>query len=358
MGAAIDSACAQAAAAVVPAFNRQSSWPEAVRAGFGALLSFLASRPALARLVTAEVYAAGDAAIERRIEALSPLGALLENSTTIWSAMPAVVFEMIAGGVAHLLHETIKSDGPQSLPGLAPLCTYLTLIPFLGPEQACAAANGEGGGRAADERERPLDQAQIAAARSVSYDRSMNLVTWALMTQLAGRDKTAAELAAEAESEEGLVVETLNRLTAAGEIEAIGARDGETLYRAAPVHGLNVASTRQLTSWTPAERDQMIASVWRMIRSEVDDAAGNGFLGEHPESFLTRTPMWVDEEGWRELQKVHEQALAAGMEIAKRNRRRLEESGGQGFEVQSIQIAFEISESRGWPPRPDEPGTG
>jgi AcrR family transcriptional regulator len=357
MGAAIDSACAQAVAAVVPAFNRQSSWPEAVRAGFGALLSFLASRPALARLVTVEVYAAGDAAIARRIEALTPLGALLENNTTIWSATPAVVFEMIAGGVAHLLHDTVRSDGPQSLPGLAPLCTYLTLIPFLGPERACAAANGEGGGRAAEESERPLDQAQTVAARSVSYDRSMNLVTWAVMTQLAGRDKTAAELAAEAESEVGLVVETLNRLTAAGEIEAIGERGGETLYRAAPMHRLNVASTRQLTSWTPAERDQMIASVWRMIRSEVDAAAGNGFLGEHPDSFLTRTPMWVDEEGWRELQKIHEQALAAGMEIARRNRRRLEESGDLGFEVQSIQIAFEVPESREWPPRPDEPGT-
>lgn len=66
--------------------------------------------------------------------------------------------------------------------------------------------------------------------------------------------------------------------------------------------------------------------------------------------------MWVDEEGWRELKRVHERAIAAGIEIAERNRRRLEESGEQGFEVQSIQVAFEIPESHGRSPRPDEPG--
>jgi AcrR family transcriptional regulator len=358
LAAALDHACAQAVAAVVPAFNRHSAVPEAIRAGFGALLSFLASRPALARLVTVEVYAAGDAAIEQRIEALGPLRALLENNTTIWSATPPVVFEMIVGGLAHLLHEAVRSDGPESLPGLAPLCTYLTLLPFLGPEQACAAANGDGGGRSAEDKEGPLDQSKPLAAKPGSYDQSMDFASWTLITGLAGRDRTAAELAAETESDERRVVEILNRLTAAGEIEAIGERDGEKLYRAAPVHRLSVASTRQLASMTPSERDQMIAQVWRLIRRELDDAAGSGFLSEHPDSFLTRTPLWVDEEGWRELKRVHERALAASMEIAERNRRRLEESGDQGFEVQSIQIAFEIPESREWLPRPDEPGTG
>jgi AcrR family transcriptional regulator len=309
MAAAIDSACAQVMAAVVPAFNRQSSWPDAVRAGFGALLSFLASRPALARLVTVEVYAAGDAAIGRRIETLTPLAALLENNTTIPSASPPVVFEMIAGGVAHLLHETVRSDGPQALPGLAPLCTYLTLSPFLGPEGACAAANGDCG-RSGEDRSSTFEIEHSAAAKPVVYDRSMNLVSWTLLTLLAGRDRTANELAAELNGGEGLVVESLDRLVAKGQIEATGERDGEKLYSAAPMHRLN--------------------------------AAGSGFLGEDPDSFLTRTPMWVDEEGWRELKKAHERALATGTEIAERNRRRLEESGEKGFEVQSIQIAFEI----------------
>lgn len=356
--AAIDGACAQAIAALVPAFNRQDSWPEAVRAGFGALLSFLASRPALAWLVTAEVYAAGDAAVERRIEALSPLGALLANNTTMWSATPPVVFEMIGGGVAHLLHETVRLSGPDSLPGLAPICTYLTLFPFLGPELSCAAANGDGGGRGAGDRKYHSDPRSISAAKPVSYDHSMTSVSWKVMTLLAGRDKTAAEIAAETESDEELVVEYLSRLAAAGEIELAGERDGQSLYRAAPMHRLNVASTQQLTTRTPAERDQMVADIWMMIKAEIDIAADSGFLAERPDSYLTRTPMWVDDEGWRELKKLHEQTLTAGMEIATRNRRRLEESGGKGFEVQSVQAAFEVPDVPAWLPRPDEPGSG
>ena len=134
MAAAIDSACAQALAAVVPAFNRQTSWPDAVRAGFGALLNFLASRPALARLVTVEVYGAGDEAIERRAAAMAPLGSLIENNTTLWGTTPSIVFEMIAGGVAHLIHDAVRTSGPEALPSLAPICTYLTLFPFLGSE--------------------------------------------------------------------------------------------------------------------------------------------------------------------------------------------------------------------------------
>lgn len=356
LAAAIDQACAQAVAAVVPAFNRHDSLPDAIRAGFGALLNFLASRPALTKLVTVEVYAAGDAAIERRIEGLAPLSALLVNNTTMWSSTPPIVYEMISGGVAHLLHDTVRNDGPQALPALAPLCTYLSLSPFLGPEESCAAANGDGGRRSTEEREDSSGPAQPFGAKAVSYDEVMNSVSWRVMAMLAGRDKTAAELAIEAGVDEELIVKYLNRLHAAGEIESTGVRDGKNLYRTAPMHPLNVASTQQMASLTPDERDERLISIWRMMRIELDVAASGGFLRDRPDTFLTRTPMWVDDEGWLELQELHGQTLKAGMEIAKRNRERLEESGGRRFEIQSFQAAFEVPELPTWLPRPDEPG--
>ena len=182
MAAAIDGACAQALAAVVPAFNRQTAWPDAVRAGFGAFLDFMASRPALAQLVAVEVYAAGDAAIERRAAAIAPLGALIENNTTAWPMTPSVVFEMLAGGIAHLLHDTLRREGPEALPGLAPLFTYLTLSPFLGPEEACRAANGDGSGRAdatvsPDRASRP-----VSAGRVVGLPERMRLGPWMVLS--------------------------------------------------------------------------------------------------------------------------------------------------------------------------------
>jgi AcrR family transcriptional regulator len=147
MLAAVDSACAQIVAAIVPAFRRAPEWPEAVRAGFGALCTFLASRPALAKLVTVEIYAAGPAAVERREEALQPLQDLIAEGYQRNPDAPKILTEALAGAVYTLAYKRIRSTGPGSLPSLAPLLTYITLAPFIGPEEACRVANGEGRGR-------------------------------------------------------------------------------------------------------------------------------------------------------------------------------------------------------------------
>ncbi len=146
MLAALDSAGAQMGAAIQPAVRRAPDWPQAVRAGLGALFSFLASRPALARLVTVEVYAAGATALERRIGYLEPLEKLIAEGGGSSGEFPITV-DLIAGVVYSLSYRTIRESGPQALPRLAPLCTYLALAPFIGPEQASAAANEEPGRR-------------------------------------------------------------------------------------------------------------------------------------------------------------------------------------------------------------------
>ena len=143
LGAAIESAGARLVAAAVPAFRRHESWPEGVRAAVGTMLSFLASRPALAQLLVVEAYSGGPAALERRNEALRPLEILLaprpgEAPLECWA---------IAAGALALAHRQIREHGAASLPALAPHCTYLALAPFIGPEEACAAANGSGAGR-------------------------------------------------------------------------------------------------------------------------------------------------------------------------------------------------------------------
>ena len=146
--AAIDTSGAQMVAAVVPAFRRASEWPLAVRAGVGALLGFLAWRPALARLVGVEVYAAGPAALQRRVEATQPLRDLLAGGYELAPKTPRLVSEGIAGAVYTLIYRQIREKGTRALPALAPLCTYITLIPFIGPREACGVANGDGRGRA------------------------------------------------------------------------------------------------------------------------------------------------------------------------------------------------------------------
>jgi AcrR family transcriptional regulator len=147
MLAAIDSAGAQLVAAILPAFKRAPDWADGARAGFGAMCNFLASRPALAQLITVEVYAAGPAAVQRRVETLAPLEGVVTEGYKRAPKVPRIASEAIAGAVYTLTYKRIRESGPESLPGLAPLLAYIALSPFVGAEEAVRVANGDGRAR-------------------------------------------------------------------------------------------------------------------------------------------------------------------------------------------------------------------
>jgi AcrR family transcriptional regulator len=148
MLAAIDSAGAWIVAAVLPAFRRATDWPHGIRAAFGAFFNFLASEPAMANLVMVEVYAAGLEAMRRRTETLHPLQELIAAGYELAPETPRITAEGIVGGVYTLAYRHLRQGGVRSLPALAPICAYITLSPFVGPEEACRIANGDGRGRA------------------------------------------------------------------------------------------------------------------------------------------------------------------------------------------------------------------
>ena len=64
--AAFDEAVAQAACAVIPAYEGETRWRERIRAGLLALLVFCEEEPALARLCVVEALAAGPRAANRQ----------------------------------------------------------------------------------------------------------------------------------------------------------------------------------------------------------------------------------------------------------------------------------------------------
>ena len=143
MLAAIDSAGAQIMAAIMPAFRRAEDWPHGIRAAFGALFNFLASRPALANLAMVEVYAAGLEAMQRRRDALRPLEELIADGYGLAPNVPPVGAEGLIGGMYTLAYRRLRESGADSLPALAPVCAYIALAPFIGAEEACRIANGE-----------------------------------------------------------------------------------------------------------------------------------------------------------------------------------------------------------------------
>jgi len=118
-------------------------WPSAVAASLRALIDFLASEPAHARLNLVDAFAAGPEAIEIRDSTLRAFAAYLRPGCELAPEhleVPAIAPEVVAGGVWEVLHHYIEDDRIAELPGVAPQLIYLTLIPFLGPEEAARVA--------------------------------------------------------------------------------------------------------------------------------------------------------------------------------------------------------------------------
>jgi AcrR family transcriptional regulator len=349
MAAAIDSACAQTVASALPAFSRAREWPQGVRAAFGSMLNFLASRPALAHLLTVAVYAAGDEAVERRAAGISPLQMLLENNTTDWQHMPPVAYEAIASSVGALLFQTVRRSGAAALPGLAPVCTYLTLSPFIGAEDACSAANGIGTARAEGERPLGMWDGQ-AGPGAMPFREPLRRTVWKAIAILDARDATPAELANEIGDDLAVVTDYLRQLAAGEAIRKVGERDGEPLLRSSTrgskprFHKLSMVSSRQASRMSVEEREELSSNVWGLITADVDQSLREEMFDRRLDRYLTRMPMRLDERGWRELADLHEQMLHASLEIQARNRQRLAESGEMGIPARSVQIAFEVPE--------------
>jgi hypothetical protein len=71
------------------------------------------------------------------------LEALLKPGYEKAPDVPGIAAEAIGGAIYALIHDQVKGKGPESLPELAPMATYMTLAPFLGAEQAYERAMEE-----------------------------------------------------------------------------------------------------------------------------------------------------------------------------------------------------------------------
>lgn len=145
--AALDSAGSQMLGFVMPAARRAPDWENGVRAAIGALCAFYASEPNLARLVAVETYAAGPAALDQRDRANAEIRALLKPGLELMPQIKPIAADAALGAVWTLLYARIVNEGPQALPQIAPLASYMVLAPFLGPEKALKVSNGDGRAR-------------------------------------------------------------------------------------------------------------------------------------------------------------------------------------------------------------------
>lgn len=120
----------------------QPDWADRVAATFVALLDFLASRPALARLYLVEAAAVGEPMAARRERTARRFIALLEEGRReAGDHAPAEgIEEALAGGAVTLLARRIVAGEGERLDRFAPAVIEFVLSPYLGVEGARAAA--------------------------------------------------------------------------------------------------------------------------------------------------------------------------------------------------------------------------
>jgi AcrR family transcriptional regulator len=140
--AALDTGSAQMLANTLPAFRRAPDWQQAVRGAYEGMFAYGLEEPEYSRLGAVEMYAAGKRALETRDTIMEGLEALLAPGYELAPDTPPIAAEAIGGAIYALVYDQVRAKGPESLPELVPMATYMTLAPFLGAQEAYELAVG------------------------------------------------------------------------------------------------------------------------------------------------------------------------------------------------------------------------
>ena len=105
---------------------------EAVEAGLAALLEFLGTHPAQARMCMIEALSATPATAAQYEEAIQEFVELLREWAPPAEARPGTLEETLVGGVAWVLQQRIRNDEAEVLARLLPELSGFVLSPYRG----------------------------------------------------------------------------------------------------------------------------------------------------------------------------------------------------------------------------------
>lgn len=121
--------------------------------------------------------------------------------------------------------------------------------------------------------------------------------------------------------------------------EVLGASAIEPSYRAT----LKVLwSDEEWAELDLSERRAIAAEIVQAINADVCRSLESGTFEERTDAHVSRQVCRVDEQGWRELNRIHAQALEDSLAVEARSAKRLAASGERGFTVISAVICGEL----------------
>ncbi len=140
MVAALDSGAQRMLAEALPAFRRAHDWQHAVQATQEAMFTFGVQEPEYAHLGAVEIFGAGTRALEQREKVTELMEGLLRHGYEVNPDVPQITAEAIGGALYTLFYDHVKQKGAERLAEIVPPVVYVTLVPFLGADEAYALA--------------------------------------------------------------------------------------------------------------------------------------------------------------------------------------------------------------------------
>jgi DNA-binding transcriptional ArsR family regulator len=122
------------------------------------------------------------------------------------------------------------------------------------------------------------------------------------------------------------------------EIKLRGGRK-EHIYRAAK---RQFFSLEEWLAVDPRFRDPLIGTILRQISDDTGRAAAEGRFSEFPDSHLSRSPIELDAQGWKEVVEGLEVALESALEAHARSKERAQVSGEALMAARVVMMQFPI----------------
>jgi AcrR family transcriptional regulator len=130
-------------ARMLRASDAQPEWPLKVKVGIGVTLDMAAAAPVQARFLALDALAANRELARYAIEGRDRLTRMLAGgraASPFGASLPPLTEQVLIAGIAGAISARLVTGEAEHLPSLAPQLVQLTLIPYLGPEDAAKVA--------------------------------------------------------------------------------------------------------------------------------------------------------------------------------------------------------------------------
>ncbi|HVD86711.1 MAG TPA: winged helix-turn-helix domain-containing protein [Solirubrobacterales bacterium] len=99
-------------------------------------------------------------------------------------------------------------------------------------------------------------------------------------------------------------------------------------------------SAKEWEEVEPKARQPITTNILRLVSEDIGASLAAGKFDERPDNHLSRTPIGVDDEGWREIVSILARALHEVLDVSERSAERVRLSGDHLMKIRVVMMQF------------------